>query len=116
MQPSRAALSVLVLVAVAGFGQEAPKKVSVSEALAAVTTKVSPEYPSMARQLKVEGRVDLEAVVGENGAVEQVNIVSGNPILTRPAAESLKRWKFKPFMADGKPVKALAPVIMNFKL
>ncbi len=43
----------------------------------------------MGRQLKIEGKVELEAVVSENGTVEKVNIVSGNPVLTKPAVESL---------------------------
>jgi protein TonB len=93
-----------------------PKKVSKVEGLNNATTKVQPEYPSMARQLKIEGPVELEAVVTESGAVEKVNIVSGNPMLTRPAADAVKKWKFSPFTADGKAVKALVPVSMNFKL
>ena len=60
--------------------------------------------------------MELEAVVTESGAVEKVNIVSGNPVLTRPAADAVKRWKFTPFTSDGKPVKALVPVALNFKL
>ena len=92
------------------------KKVSHAEALQAATTKVQPDYPLMAKQLKIEGAVELEAVVTDSGAVEKVNIKSGNPVLTRPAVEALKRWKFKPFTVDGKAVSALAEVTFNFKL
>ena len=52
--------------------------------------------------------MELEAVVAESGAVEKVNIVSGNPVLTKAGIEALMKWKFKPVVADGKPVKALA--------
>ena len=69
----------------------------------------------MARQLKIEGAVELEAVVGETGAVEEVNIVSGNPILTKPAVEAVRKWKFAPFLQDGKPIRAGAPVTVVFK-
>ena len=62
-----------------GFAQDAPKKVTKAEGLNAVTTKVPPEYPPIARQLKIEGAVELEALVSESGTVEKVNIVSGNP-------------------------------------
>jgi protein TonB len=96
--------------------QDAPKKVSRSEALTAAVTKVQPDYPPAARQLKIEGAVELEAVVSEGGTVEKVNILSGNPVLTRPAVEAVKRWKFTPFTADGKAVKALAPVLFTFKM
>ena len=69
----------------------------------------------MASQLKIEGSVELEVLVGKSGAVEKVSIVSGNPVLTRPAAEAVKKWKFTPFTADGKVVKALVPISMSFK-
>ena len=75
-----------------------------------------PEYPVIARQLKIEGAVELEAIVAENGVVEKVNIVSGNPVLTRPASDAVKKWKFAPFTSDGKPVKAAVPVSLSFKM
>jgi len=48
--------------------------------------------------------------------VEKVNIVSGNPVLTRPASEAVKKGKYTPFTADGKGVKALVPVTLSFKM
>jgi protein TonB len=98
------------------LAQEAPKKVTKAEGLNAVTTKVPPDYPTIARQLKIEGSVELEAVVTETGVVEKVNIVSGNPVLTRPASDAIKKWKFAPFTSDGKAVRALVPVTLSFKM
>jgi protein TonB len=109
----------LVLVAVSmsrGFAQKTPRKASRSEGESAVLSKVSPEYPSVGRQLRIQGSVELEAMVGGSGEVEKVTIVSGNPVLTKPAAEALKKWKFRPFTNDGKAVTTLVPVIMAFKL
>lgn len=102
--------------AVSGWSQEAAKKVTRNEALNAVQSRVEPEYTGIAKQLKVQGVVELEALVGESGRVEEVKIVSGNPVLTAPAAAALRKWKFAPFTADGKAVKALAPVNFNFHL
>ena len=103
-----------------GFAQDAPKdapkKVSKSEGLNALTTKVAPDYPPIAKQLKIEGAVELEALVSESGTVEKVNILSGNPVLTRPASDAVKKWKFAPFTSDGKAVKALVPVSLSFKM
>jgi protein TonB len=99
-----------------GLAQDAPKKVTRNEGLNAVTSKVSPEYPPIARQLKIEGMVELEALVTESGTVEKVNILSGNPMLTRPASEALKKWKYAPFTIDGKAVKALVPVSLSFRM
>ena len=108
-------VAVLLLAATVGMAQDA-KKVSTAEALDNAVTKVQPTYPASARQLKIEGKVDVEAIVNPDGTVDDVQIKSGNPILTRAATDALKRWKFKPFMADGKPVKAVAPVSFTFKL
>ena len=97
------------------FGQTPPKKVTRAEAMAAVTSRTQPEYPAIARQLKLEGAVELEVTVTETGTVEEVAIVSGNPVLTKPAAEAVKKWKFTPFMQDGKAVKAQAPLTVSFR-
>jgi protein TonB len=99
-----------------GLAQDAPKKVTRNEGLNAVTSKVSPEYPPIARQLKIEGMMELEALVTESGTVEKVYILSGNAVLTRPASEALKKWKYAPFTTDGKAVKALVPVSLSFRM
>jgi periplasmic protein TonB len=98
------------------LAQGEARRVTKSEALSAVASKVQPDYPPIARQLHVEGVVELEAVVSASGAVAKVNIVSGNPMLTGPTSEALKRWKFRPFLEDGKPIQVVAPVSFTFKM
>lgn len=110
------AFALLAAAAAVPAPAQEVKKVSQAEAMRAVVTRVQPEYPAPARQLRIEGPVELQVIVGENGSVEKVDIVSGNPMLTRPAADALRRWKFTPFTEDGKPVKAAAPLTVNFKL
>lgn len=119
IRPGRTArwlVTIAILVVGSGFGQDAIKKVSRTEAMRAATSKVDPAYPPMAKQFKVEGVVELEAVIGETGKVEKVNIVSGNALLTRTAVDALRQWKFTPFTEDDKPVKVLAPISFTFKL
>ena len=106
---------LLVLVLAAAGWSQGPKKLTRVEAENEAVTKVAPEYPPFAKQLHIAGEVNLEAVVSEEGKVEKVNVVDGNPVLTKPAAEVLMKWKFKPLLADGKPVKALAPISFTFK-
>ena len=108
--------AVAVLAAGVLFAQEGVRRVTKTEGINNATSKAQPDYPPMARQLKIEGAVELEALVNEAGAVEKVNIVSGNPVLTGPAAEAIRKWKFTPFFWDGKAVKALVPVGLTFKL
>jgi periplasmic protein TonB len=115
MKTLMAAICFLLISASAGMAQ-ATHKLSHAEALAAVSAKVPPVYPPIARQLKIEGAVEVEAMVGEDGQVESVNIVSGNPMLTKPAVEAIRKWKFPPQVQDGKPARAIAPITLNFKM
>lgn len=109
-------VAIAVLAALTAFAQDGPKKVTKIDALNAATVKVNPEYPPIAKQLKLEGVVEMEAVVNETGTVQDVNVVSGNPVLTKNAALALKQWKFAPFLEGGKPVKVVAPVAISFKM
>lgn len=110
------ALLALSLIGTAAVWAQAPvRKVTRAEAINAVATRVQPQYPLMARQLRLEGTVELEAIISEAGAVEEVTIVSGTPVLTKPAADALRKWKFTPFLQDGKPVRAQAPITIVFK-
>ena len=115
-KPFRIVIAAVLLWNIAAFSQEAQKKVSRAEAETAVLTRIQPQYPNAARQLRIQGLVELEVMVNSAGEVEKVNIVSGNPVLTRPAAEAVKKWKFKQFTIEGKPVSADVPVTINFKL
>jgi protein TonB len=106
----------MVILPIVAVAQDGAKKVSRAEGASAATQKVSPDYPVIAKQLKIQGEVVVEALVGESGSVETVNIVSGNAALTKSAVDAMKKWKFTPFTADGKPTKALVPVSFDFKL
>jgi protein TonB len=111
-----AIVCILAGLAVAALGQDGLKKLSKAEMATAVAARVEPIYPAMAKQLRIGGEVLLEALVSETGAVEKVNIVSGNPVLTKPASEALSKWKFNPTVVAGKPAKVLAPVSFTFNL
>jgi protein TonB len=91
-------------------------KVLEATAKQAAVEKVVPEYPAMARQLKLVGRVEVEATVDVEGKVENAKIVSGNPVLGTAAVNAMKRWKFTPFVADGKTTRALTTITFEFKL
>jgi TonB family protein len=81
----------------------------------AATVKPLPEYPVVARQLKITGRVELEIHIAESGQAVDVKIVSGNSVLTRPCAKTVSGWKFKPFQKDGKPTAAVGPLTFEFQ-
>ena len=83
---------------------------------AAATQKVEPEYPAVARQIRVTGNVELEIVVDENGGVEKANILRGNTLLTGPSLQAIRKWKFKPFGTGSEPAKATGPITFSFQM
>ncbi len=109
-------LTATALLAVAQLvAADSEKHLTASESMAAAVSKPQPEYPAIAKQLKLEGAVSLNAYVTEDGTVDHVETVSGNPVLVRSAEEALKHWKFSKQTDDGKPVKFVASVTFNFK-
>ncbi len=85
-----------------------------AEGKKAAIEKPAPVYPVTARQLKLKGEVKVEAIVTDAGAVSDVRIVSGNPVLTKPAVEAVKKWRFRPFQEQGKPAAAIVALSFEF--
>jgi len=106
---------LLAALALPAFADE-PMHVTKDEALKAATARSDPEYSVVAKQLKLEGEVKVEVIINEEGGVEDVTSVSGNPVLFQCVKTAVKRWKFAPFKQDGKPAKAAAPLTFAFKL
>lgn len=78
--------------------------------------RVEPQYPEQARQQKIQGPVVLEVHIGADGAVQNVELVSGPPELVQAAIDAVRQWRFKPRTADGRPVEMQSRVTLNFKL
>lgn len=108
------AISFLFLSTGCAMAQEL--HVSQSEAVKAAREKVQPDYPPMAKQLHLEGNVQVEAHISENGSVEEVKPLTGNAVLMNAAVAAIRKWKFAPFTADGKPTRAVAALSFNFKM
>src|SRR6266516_6850371 len=88
---------VTCLLAWSGLAQEPLMRVSETNARKAVIKKIEPEYPAMARQVRLSGQVQVDVIIDAGGNVEKVNVVRGNVLLSNSAANALKRWKFTPF-------------------
>lgn len=81
-----------------------------------VTYRVQPDYPELARKQRVQGAVVLKVLVGKDGGVQQVQVISGDPKLASAAADAVVRWRFKPFLAMGQPTEFQTQVTVDFKL
>ena len=91
-------------------------KVSQGVSQGLVLKKVSPDYPAQARQLRIEGTVQLEATIAKDGKVSNIKAVSGHPILARAAIDAVKQWKYRPYLLNGQPVEIETQIAVNFKL
>jgi TonB family protein len=79
--------------------------------------KVRPQYPEEARKAKVMGTVLLDAVITEEGVVDQVKVVeSPDEQLAEAAVAAVKQWRFDPALCDGEPVAVWYKLTINFKL
>ena len=78
--------------------------------------RVEPEYPEEARQQRIQGAVVLEVRIGRDGAIEEVKLVSGQPLLAKAAIAAVKQWRFKPRLENGQPVGMQTRVTLNFRM
>jgi TonB family protein len=78
--------------------------------------RVEPEYPEAARQQQMQGSVVLDVRMGRDGAVQAVNLVSGQALLAEAAIAAVKQWRFKPRMVKGQPAEMQTKVMLNFRL
>jgi len=77
---------------------------------------VSPKYPKDARKQKVEGKITLHVTIASDGSVKDLSVVSGDSRLTDAALAAVRKWRFQPFIAEGKPVDGQRDVTINFAL
>jgi protein TonB len=81
-----------------------------------VSVSVPPDYPLLARQMKVQGAVSLQALISRDGTIQELQILSGPSILATAAREAVKQWRFKPYLQNGRPVETQARITVNFTI
>jgi TonB family protein len=78
--------------------------------------RVEPTYPEEARTRRIEGPVVLNALVGTNGAVRELKVVSGDPLLAKAAVDAVRQWRFQPHRQNGRLVEFENRITVNFAL
>ena len=81
-----------------------------------IREKVRPQYPEAARQAHIQGTVVLDATISKLGEVENLQIISGHPILAPAAIDAVKDWKYNPYLVNGEPVDVQTQVQITFTL
>jgi len=95
-----------------------PQRVRVSSGVQSglLVRKVNPAYPPLARQARIQGVVILQAQISKDGNIENLQLISGHPMLAPAAIEAVKQWKYKPYLLNGEPVEVETQVQVNFTL
>src|SRR5271155_4753835 len=83
-----------------------PQRVRVSAGVTSglLVRKVNPNYPPLARQARIQGTVVLQAQISKTGDIQNLQLISGHPMLAPAAIEAVKQWKYKPYLLNGEPV------------
>jgi protein TonB len=97
---------------------EAAKKLSVTSGVAAglLVQRTTPTYPPLAKASHVTGTVVIQATISKNGGVGALRVISGPAMLRQAALDSVKSWRFRPYMLDGEPVEVDTQVNVSFAL
>lgn len=96
---------------------EEPKRIRASSLdPAKLIRKVEPQYPQIARTARIEGTVELRAVVGTDGRVRELTVLSGHPLLRKAAVDAVSQWIYQPPVLNGEKVEIVAPISVIFRL
>jgi len=95
-----------------------PQRVRVSTGVATglLIKKVTPNYPQLAKQARIQGQVVLQAEISKDGTIQNLQLISGHPMLAPAAIEAVRQWRYKPYLLNGEPVAVETQVVVNFSL
>jgi protein TonB len=78
--------------------------------------KVQPVYPPLARRSRIQGAVELRAIVGKTGAIENLVVLRGHPMLAAAAVDAVKQWRYRPYLLNNEPIEVETDITVNFLL
>lgn len=95
-----------------------PKRIRVSTGISEgmLVHRVEPVYPVIAARARIQGTVQLRAVIAKDGSIENLQVIGGHPILQQAALEAVKQWRYKPYILNGEPLEVETIVIVNFHM
>ena len=95
-----------------------PKRIRVGGQVgnAKLIKQPKPEYPALAEAAGIQGTVKFEAIIGKDGTIHDLKILSGHPLLVKAAVEAVSRWRYQPTLLNGEPVEVITEIDVNFTL
>jgi len=95
-----------------------PQRVRISQGVTKglLIHRVEPQYPALARAARVQGDVILKAIIDKNGDIQDLQLISGHPMLVPGAIAAVKQWRYKPYLLNGQPVEVETTITVIFTL
>jgi periplasmic protein TonB len=95
-----------------------PQRVPVTSTIEAakLISRVQPVYPTIAIQARIQGNVVLHAIISKDGAVSELQVLSGHPLLVNAALEAVRQWRYSPTLLSGQPVEVETTITVTFVL
>ena len=78
--------------------------------------RIEPTYPPIAKSAGVQGEVLIKAIISSEGKIEQAQVISGSPWLSRAALDAIRQWRYRPYLLNDKPVEVETEITVNFYL
>jgi protein TonB len=95
-----------------------PKQIKVGGNVQAANLlkKITPLYPALAKSARIQGTVRFTAIIGKDGTIQNLQLISGHPMLVQSATDAVKQWIYKPTLLNGEPVEVITQIDVNFTL
>ncbi len=78
--------------------------------------RVDPVFPPLAIRMRVAGTVRLEGVIGTDGRIRELRVISGHPLLVQSAVDAVRQWLYRPTTLNGDAVEVICPINVTFRL
>jgi len=96
--------------------QSGPLRVGGNVQAARIVNRVQPIYPPLARQTRISGTVRLHAIIGKDGTIQSLEVISGHPLLQQAALDAVRQWRYQPTLLNGEPVDVDTTIDVIFSL
>ncbi|HVH72267.1 MAG TPA: energy transducer TonB, partial [Candidatus Dormibacteraeota bacterium] len=93
-----------------------PVRVGGNVQAARIVNRVQPVYPPLARQTRISGTVRLHAIISKDGTIQQLEVMSGHPLLQQAALDAVRQWRYQPTLLNGEPVEVDTTIDVIFSL
>jgi TonB family protein len=81
-----------------------------------LVSQVRPVYPPEAKAARITGAVKLSALIGKDGSIQNLDVISGEPVLVQSALDAVKQWVYQPTLLNGQPVEVLTEIDLNYSV